>query len=451
MTLIAFVGREVDPRIGGGICSQPDHYALPQPHGRKSAAQAGRSSHTAASLLSFATFLGGRPTGRSHPRRRGGNLYRGQGRLNMDHRGVWHLFVAATIAGSLAGCDYLPFNKTAQTDLDDEFGDLEDPESSTSEDFDESDQSVPDLALKLQIGQRFPLIKTVEQRVTQVLPAGLSVGHSRLDLHLSLIVEEVRANQRRFGVRYHRVRYQQDLGGHTVEYNSDQPPLTIAPEALPYAALKDNGFSFWLGADNQVLELVGFGDFLNRCVQHVPADQRSFVMQQLQAMRTEDGLANFVDDSIGLLPGAAAAKASNGLRIGSSWDLPARAGAAGAGSPGSMRCLLKDLTEKTAEISLAGSIGPSTYVDDLRRVTLTVRSGQCTGICTVDRTTGMPTRSRVERTLDMTAQLPDGTEIPQRKEVVTTVMAFLEQGPSRQTTGSPAVNGQLSVARASGN
>jgi hypothetical protein len=303
------------------------------------------------------------------------------------------------------------------------------------------------LALKLEVGQRFPLYKTVEQRVTQSLPTGVSVGHSRLDLQLSLVVEEVRNSQRRLSVRYHRVRFSQDLGGHTVEYNSDHPGGTIPREALPYAGLRDNGFSFWLGADNQVIELVGFRDFLQRCAQHVPLDQRPAVLGQLRAMRPEDGLANFVDDSIGLLPNPASPRQQGqALRIGSSWDLPARNAAAGGlsaiGSVSATRCLLKDLTETTAEIALVGSIGPSTYSDDLRQVKLIVRGGQCSGTCIVDRATGIPTSSRVERTLDMTARLPDGTEIPQRKEVVTTITAFLDQSAVRPAAG---VDGDASV------
>jgi hypothetical protein len=337
----------------------------------------------------------------------------------------------------------------AQTDLeDDEFGEFGDGEAVAAEDA--GAQTLPDtanLSLQLDVGQRFPLMKTVEQRLTQVLPSGVTVGHSRLDLQLSLSVEEVRGDRRRLGVRYHRVRYQQDLGGQSVEYNSDMPSLNIPPEAVAYAGLKDNGFSFWIGADNQVLELVGFPDFLRRCAQHVPVDQRAAVMHQLQTLRTEDGLASFVDDSIGLLPGAQL----SGLRVGSSWDLAPRTVSLGSG-PGStctLRCLLKDLTDKSAEISLVGSIGPSSYTDELRRVRLTVRNGQCTGQCTVDRTTGMPTRSRVERLLDMVAQLPDGTEIPQRKEVITTITAFLEQSAVRTTSAAePSSRGAVQSAYA---
>src|SRR5581483_3711831 len=129
----------------------------------------------------------------------------------MSHCSRWH---AVLIAGSvwLTGCDYIQLGKTAQTNLeDDDFGDLAENESSSeapkSDELHGTD-SESDLALKLEVGQRFPLVKTVEQRLTQALPTGMSVGHSRLDLQLSLVVEEVRSRQHRLGVRYHRVRFQ---------------------------------------------------------------------------------------------------------------------------------------------------------------------------------------------------------------------------------------------------
>jgi hypothetical protein len=360
---------------------------------------------------------------------------------------AWQLALVGALIAGVAGCGYLPGGPSAELE-DDEFGDLD---AAPSDDpLDELQEPAAarsgDLALKLEVGQRFPLYKTVEQRLTQMLPTGKTVGHSRLDLQLSLVVEEVRDSRRRLSVRYHRVRFSQDLGGHTVEYNSDQPLSTVPAEALPYAGLKDNGFAFWLGADNQVIELVGFMEFLQRCVQQVPFDQRPAVLTQLRAMRPEDGLANFVDDSIGLLPNPASPQQrGEPLRVGSSWDLPSRSASAGGFSSvpatTTTRCLLKDLTESTAEIALVGSIGPSSYADDLRQVKLSVRGGQCSGSCLVDRATGMPTRSRVERTLEMTALLPDGTEIPQRKEVVTTITAFLDQGTMRPAAGLEAGSG----------
>ncbi len=332
------------------------------------------------------------------------------------------------------GCQYLPFGQSSSAK--DDLADLMDDEVPVDDEAAELDDTVDasEFALKLAKGRRFPLVKTVEQRITQASPNGTIVGYSKLELALSLVVEELRNEDCRLSVKYHRVRFAQDLGGQVVAYNSEEPAATIPPEALVYSGLKDNGFSFWLGSDNQVLDLVGFDDFLQRCLRNVPAEQRNAVAQQLQAMRNEDGLANFVDDSIGLLPNAGHGKEGAGhLRVGSTWDVPTRKATQGDNAPAVTRCRLTNLDARTAEIALAGSIGPASYVDEVRRMRMQVRGGQTVGNCTVDRETGMPTKSRVERAIDMTAELADGKKIDQRKEVITTITAFLEQGATRPT------------------
>lgn len=345
--------------------------------------------------------------------------------------GEWiRRILAATILLLLVpGCEHIPWgqNKTAELDLDD-LEDL-DGEDLDAAPLDDGEVEATEFALKLDKGRRFPLLKTVEQRITQSMSSGTTVGYSKLELMLSLVVEGARGDDRRLRVQYHRVRFAQDLGGQFVEYNSETPGNSIPMEALAYAGLKDNGFSFWLGPDNRVKELVGFSEFLDRCVQAVPADQRVAVTRQLQAMRSEDGLANFVDDSIGLLPNPTEKnEAARVLQVGSTWNVtPPNAGTATAAT----RCRLTSLDNKSAEIALAGTIGPSSYVDELNRMRLQVRGGGCSGNCTVDRETGMPTKSRVERHLDMVCEMQDGSQINQRKEVVTTIVAFLEQGANR--------------------
>lgn len=359
-------------------------------------------------------------------------------------RRLWVVIALSAYGLTLTGCQYLPFGQThsAKSDLDE----LDEFQAGTDDSAAPEETAVPasEFALKLERGRRFPLVKTVEQHITQSQATGTVVGRSKLELMLSLTVEEVRGDDRRLGVRYHRVRFAQHLDGQMVEYNSETPGAVVPAEALAYAGLKDNGFSFWLGPANQVLDLVGFDDFLQRCVRNVPTEQKPAVMQQLQAMRSEDGLANFVDDSIGLLPHQADAKPpQTSLQLGSTWDLVPRSGARGstAASPSITRCRLTRLDPKSAEIALAGSIGPSSYVDELRRVRLQVRGGQCSGNCTVDRETGMPTHSRIERDLDMTAELADGSQINQHKHVVTTIVAFLEQGATRPTASLSDADG----------
>lgn len=371
----------------------------------------------------------------------------------MLHRWLMGLTLLALVCGSGTGCDKLPFGNSS-ADVGDDFADFEDFEDDDSSDGAKSkparlqsssspmsdgqiqtasfeDEPLPtadprELTLQLPVGARFPLIKTVDQRLTQQLSTGPVVGHTRLELRLSLVVEEQQAQSRRLGVRYHRVQYSQDLGGEKIAYDSDAPPAVVPAPAQVYSGLKDNGFSFWLKPDHRIGELVGFNEFLRRCVAHIPEADRNRVLQQLLAQGNEHGVANFIDDSIGLLPNPADPRfEGKPLTIGSSWSLGANDSR--TSRAGGLRCILKDLTPQTASIALVGDIEPSNYVDEVRQLTLTVRGGQCTGQCVVDRQTGMPAQSRIDRVVDMVAKLPDGTEIPQRKEVITTVTAFLDQ------------------------
>ncbi|MEK6262230.1 MAG: DUF6263 family protein, partial [Planctomycetota bacterium] len=303
----------------------------------------------------------------------------------------------------------------------------------------DSSSSEGELELKLKVGDRFPLTKRVEQRLTQVDGQGKSVYWSLTEMLLSLSVEEVRDGNKLLSVRYHRVRYGHDIAGKKVEYTSDSPQQTIPPEALAYAGLHENGFSFWIGPDNRVRELVGFPEFLQRCVRNVPPQLRQSVLAQLEGTHSENDLANFVDDGIGLLPYSNNPRHPGvAVKVGSAWDLKPRMSEGPIPMQVTTRCVLKDLTDSTAEISLIGKIAPDnapTLVrDGNREMRVFVNGGHCSGTCKIDRRTGLPTNSQIKRYLEMTVQMADGTEIQQRKESLTSISSFLDQpgGPQQQ-------------------
>jgi hypothetical protein len=56
-----------------------------------------------------------------------------------------------------------------------------------------------------------------------------------------------------------------------------------------------------------------------------------------------------------------------------------------------------------------------------------VRGGNAFGTCTIDRSTGLPLESKVERYLEMNVRLPNGLAFEQRKRTVTTIQAFPQQ------------------------
>lgn len=346
------------------------------------------------------------------------------------------LVLISSFTLTLPGCSYF---QGAESDTDEEFAEF-DKEESEKKDL-EADESKPtegELELKLKVGDRFPLKKRIEQKLTQGDgQGGMLVNVSLLEMLLSLEVEEIRDGNKRLAVRYHKVHYGHNIAGRKVEYNSESN--SAAPtEALVYAGLKDNGFSFWVGPDNRVMELVGFQEFLQRCLQNVPPSYRDPVLRQLEGTQNEEGLANFVDDGIGLLPYSDDPRhPAVAVKVGTMWELKPRRSDGPIPMSVSTRCVVKNLTDTAAEIGLMGKISgsqnPVTIQDGSRQMRIMLKGGHCSGFCTVDRRTGLPTQSEVNRFLEMTVTLPDGSEIPQRKEILTSITSFLDQGGPRES------------------
>lgn len=329
----------------------------------------------------------------------------------------------------VAGCNGTWPGGSADSELsEDEFAELADGETSTELG---SATSTPttDLALHLRVGDRFPLQKSIEQRLLQKVSRDVTAGHSRVDLLLAMTVEEVQQANVRFGVRYQRVSFAQEVAGERVEYNSANPTGSVPPEAELYASLVGNGFSFWVGADRKVREVIGYEAFAQQCLAAIDPSRRAAIEPQFAALNGPDGVANFVDDSLGLLPSTGTGPGA--LQVGSRWTLSPRQVDESIPTAIATNCLLKELTDKTAEINLYSNI-PATIVEDATRgVRVTVSGGRCLGSCVVDLKTGLPVSSRVERSLDMLVELPDGSRIPQQKSTITTVSTFLDASAPR--------------------
>lgn len=319
------------------------------------------------------------------------------------------------------------------------------------------------LQLDLKPQDRFPLLKTVTQRLEQNLPAGVSVSESELSLLMAITVEQVTADGRTLlRVDYDKVRYRRDFGGKQLVYDSTSPPDVVPAEALPYQGLVGNGFAFWLKPDNSIGEVVGFDDFLQRCVRDVAPAQRQSVLSAIQSFSGggTDGIANFVDDSVGLLPvieGSAdttdqnATSAEPVVAVGSQWVQERRFLQP---IPIYLRntCTVRSLDERTAEIDIAGSmVGTTSFFQPEgpdSQMKLSVRGGRAFGTCVIRRDTGLPVNTRIERILDMDVQPVGGEGFTQRKHLVTTIRAFPEQPTSRQVTpahysGQPGHGGAI--------
>ncbi|MEQ9070297.1 MAG: DUF6263 family protein, partial [Gimesia chilikensis] len=183
------------------------------------------------------------------------------------------------------------------------------------------EEKVEVLELNLAVNQRFPMIKTVEQTLSQASAAGVVQSKSKLELILALTGEELQEDGRkRLRVQYSGVKYSHDIAGEKVSFDSNRSSGPAPPEVQAYQGLVQNGFSFWIGPDNKIIELVGFDQFMQRCLQNTPVSQRETVLAKISETSGDDGVANFIDDSIGLLPYNINKEHQGGaVRVGESW------------------------------------------------------------------------------------------------------------------------------------
>ncbi len=306
------------------------------------------------------------------------------------------------------------------------------------------EEKVEVLELNLAVNQRFPMIKTVEQTLSQASAAGVVQSKSKLELILALTVEELQEDGRkRLRVQYSGVKYSHDIAGDKVSFDSNRSSGPAPPEVQAYQGLVQNGFSFWIGPDNKIIELVGFDQFMQRCLQNTPVSQRETVLAKISETSGDDGVANFIDDSIGLLPYNINKEHQGGaVRVGESWTKTRR-----LTQPIPMvlktEYTLRELNDKIARINIAGDIAASKISSPINQhgksVQLFIRGGKSFGSCLLDRQTGLPLESRIERFLETTVKLESGKQFEQQKQIVTTIRAFPHQeerplGPSAKIT-----------------
>jgi hypothetical protein len=287
------------------------------------------------------------------------------------------------------------------------------------------------LELRLQKGDRFPLVKTVHQTLVQRSEQAPALAETRLELTLVITVEEVRDDAILLGVRYSRVNYAHDVAGQQLAYDSSTHAGAVPWDALPYAGMINNGFSFWLGRDNSIREMVGYKEFLERCVAEVPLERRETLLSEISNRFGDDGVANFVDDSIGLLPYDATVDPDAATRVlpGDVWTRERR-----LMQPVPVQLTstyrLTEINDTTAEIDITGRIASGDAAASNTAGRLRISGGHSLGRCIVDRATGLPLEMNLTRYITMKLTTADEKEVVQEKTIVTTIRAFPEtRGP----------------------
>ena len=287
------------------------------------------------------------------------------------------------------------------------------------------------LELRLQKGDRFPLVKTVHQTLNQRSEIAPALAETRLELTLVITVEEVRDDAILLGVRYSRVNYAHDVAGQQLSYDSSTHQGAVPWDALPYSGMINNGFSFWLGRDNSIREMVGYKEFLERCVAEVPLERRETLLSEISNRFGDDGVANFVDDSIGLLPSDATVDPDAATRVflGDRWTRERR-----LMQPVPVQLIstyrLTDINDTTAEIDITGRVASGDAAATANAGRLRIFGGHSLGRCIVDRATGLPLEMNLTRYITMKLTTADENEVVQEKTIVTTIRAFPEaRGP----------------------
>ncbi|VAX42698.1 hypothetical protein MNBD_PLANCTO02-459 [hydrothermal vent metagenome] len=349
---------------------------------------------------------------------------------------VFLLFASAIVSFFLSGCGTEKTNRKASstdaTTTSSKKQASSDEKKTSSLPVAQSEQ----LELNLNVGDRFPLIKTVEQTLSQKVETGSNVSFSKLELLLAIEVKAVLSDGRkRLWVDYQRVQYSHDVAGEHVQYDSAKPKQHVPQAALVYQGLVGNGFAFWLGANNKITKIEKFDEFLKRCVRHAPASVRKQLLMKLYETTGDEGVANFIDDSIGLLPYFAEEKNKQTyVTIGDSWK---RRRQVVRPLPMYYDSLytLRSINPRTAIIDVSGTIRPSTTMAKKKgdKFSMTVRGGRSFGECTIDRKTGLPLISEVTRYIDMQVTPAEGKPFNQQKMIVTKIRAFPQQDKKRIT------------------
>lgn len=323
------------------------------------------------------------------------------------------------ILGVLSACNKSEKPKTAES--------AGEGESNSAPADNEASQQSPNLALRLNVGDKFPLLKSITTSVIQPGENGNETSTAAKEFLLTVTVEAMpdsgpRAGQKQMGVKFHSVKFQREIQGKKLVYDSRTAKEPLPMVVRPYHGLVGNYFSFWLGAENQIEGIVEFKAFLDRCLKNVPADRYEEVWNNLESQSGVYGIANFVDDSIGLLP-------TSKVKTGETWTVTRQ-----TQQPIPMICknryTLQHLDAKQAEVSILGDIIPAAFSIDAvpqaaeKGVQLSIKGGKASGSCTIDLRTGLPIHSQVEQYVDMLVKLKNGQEFVQHKQTITTIRAF---------------------------
>jgi len=185
-------------------------------------------------------------------------------------------------------------------------------------------------------------------------------------------------------------------------------------------------------------------------VQQVPADRRQQLLTALAARFGDEGVANFVDDTIGLLPYNASVDAAQATQV-AAGDVWFHERHMTSPVPLNMKstCRLLSIDGRTAEIDITGRISQET-VGVVGQNQVQLRDGRSMGSCVIDQSTGLPVKSNLSSYLNMLVTTADGQTVEQDKRVETTIQTFPNSRDSVLTSAQQASTQRPAVQQAPG-
>jgi hypothetical protein len=321
-------------------------------------------------------------------------------RYNIPRRPLTLSAALAVLLGSIIGCGWgTGDDESEESEVSLPLASIATPAEPVVQTTQVPAPAPPPVPAPLRIGDAFPLLRTVTQTLTQDTPSGPKTARSVMQALLTLRIEEIQPDgRRRISVRYDRVRCTGEFEGQSYDFDSGLPPRApLPPDVEPYRGLAENGFSFWMAPNGTVLELVGFSDFLRRCVREVPPDRHELVLERLAGSGTREAIATLIDDGIGLLD----ASPDNALLAPAAQSLYHRQLERPLGIRLDATCTVAALNDRLAEIDLAGTITPTPGAPPATQpepVAVLARGGRTVGHVTLDRRTSLPSQYSPEIT-----------------------------------------------------
>ena len=260
--------------------------------------------------------------------------------------------------------------------------------------------------VQLAVGQRTPLVRTIETVLSQDTGEAVASQHrTRLRVHFTLVVQAAEPGRSQVGVVFDRFELDRTIDGATSSGDTKRTDQPLPPVMNALASLVGRGFSYWVDDQNQIQQIDGKDALLAEAVSRVSAEDRDGVVK---AFGSSTDLASLLDASIGL--------SSSQLTSGNQWTT-------GDGSLAPSRnYTVTEADATSARVSVIGSVPPQTSSAG-DSVAVEIVGGALQGECVIDRATGLPKQAQSIETVDMTVRLADGRTFAQQRQTISSLAA----------------------------